>query len=100
MIALLNVKRKLVIVLDSHVIRDIAFAGIFCTGLLLVIALITRLTNGLFFSRFPWQFVNDRDDPRFEAERRAGKAYSYFIFKCVPTFLIGFLLLLLWTYLS
>lgn len=86
--------------MDSHSIQEIALAGIFCTGLLLSIALITRFTNGLFFSRFPWQFVIDREDPRFEAERRVGKAYSRIVFKYVPPFFIGFILIFLLACLS
>lgn len=85
--------------MDSYLIKEIAFAGISGTGLLLCIALITRLTNGLFFSRFPWDFVRHREDPRFEAERRAGKAYSQFVFKYVPPFFIGFVLLFVLSYL-
>lgn len=85
--------------MDSYLIKEIAFAGISFTGLLLCIALITRLTNGLFLSRFPWEFVKHREDPRFEAERRTGKAYSRFVFKYVSPFFIGFVVIFVLSYL-
>lgn len=85
--------------MDSYLIKEIAIAGISCMGLLLCIALITCLTNGLFLSRLPWDFVKHRDDPRFETERKAGKAYSQFVFKYIPPFFIGFVLILVLSYL-
>lgn len=85
--------------MDSYSIRALAFAGIACTGVLLLLAILTRITKGLFISRFPHQFIQDSTDPRYELERQAGKKFSTFIFKYVPPFFIGFLLILLLTYL-
>ena len=85
--------------MDRYMLEQIGFGGIIVTGLLLLIAVLPKWTNGLFVARFPWEFRKDRDDPRFEMERRIGKKYSQFIFKYVPPFFIGFLLILLLSYL-
>ncbi|MFQ7237171.1 MAG: hypothetical protein ACLRPU_20035 [Enterococcus hulanensis] len=85
--------------MDRHMLEQIGFGGIVFTGFLLLIAVLPKWTNGLFVARFPWDFIKHKNDPRFEAERRAGKAYSNFIFKYVPPFFIGFLLILMMAYL-
>lgn len=78
-------------------IQNLAAAGVFFTGLLLLIALFTKITNGLFIARFPWDFVKDSKDPRFENERIAGIRFSQFVFKYLPPFFIGFVLIALFT---
>lgn len=85
--------------MDIYSIKQIAFAGIACTGILLLLAVLTRITKGLFIARFPHQFIQDSTDPRYEWERRAGNRFSKFILTYVPPFFIGFLVILLLTYL-
>lgn len=77
-------------------ITVLIFSGLFATTTLLALALAAKWSGGLFFSRMPQQFQKDRNDPRFELERRTGQAYSRFVLKYVPPFFIGFLLLSLW----
>lgn len=84
--------------MDINSIQQLAFVGIIITGLLLLIAFLTKLTNGLFIARFPFEFLRDRNDPRYESERRAGNLLRFFIFKYVPPFFIGFSILLLLSY--
>ena len=86
--------------MDIYSIKQIAFAGIACTGVLLLLAILTRITKGLFIARFPHEFVQDSTDPKYERERRAGNRFSHFVFTYVPPFFIGFLILLLLTYLD
>lgn len=86
--------------MDSFTIKQIAFAGIACTGVLLLLAIITKITKGLFIARFPHEFIQDSTDPRYEKERQAGNLFSRLVFKYVPPFFIGFLLVLLLSYLD
>lgn len=85
--------------MDIYSIQQIAFGGLWCTSILLLIAFITKLTNGLFIARFLSDFVNDSTDPKYEKERRNGNKYRKLILKYVPPFFIGFVLILLMTYL-
>jgi len=84
--------------MDVSMIRQIAFAGISSTLVLITIAFYTKLTHGLFISRFPWDFSKHRADPRYETEREIGKRFSTFVFKYVPPFFIGFIIIFLLTY--
>ncbi|MEO1768940.1 hypothetical protein [Candidatus Enterococcus ferrettii] len=85
--------------MDIYSIQQIAFAGLACTGILLLLAILTRITKGLFLARFPHEFIKDSTDPKYELERQAGKKFSHFILKYIPPFFIGFLIILLLTYL-
>ncbi|MDT2735772.1 hypothetical protein P7H00_01330 [Enterococcus pseudoavium] len=85
--------------MDIYSIQQIAFAGLICTALLLLIALFTKLTNGLFIARFPFEFLKDMNDPRYENEKRFGNRFRIFIFKYIPPFFIGFAIILFLTYL-
>ena len=69
------------------------FAGLFVTGFLLLLALMIRLTHGLFFSRTPKRFLEDQNDPRYGDERRVGLAFSRFALHYLPPFFLGFLIL-------
>lgn len=69
------------------------FAGLFVTGFLLLLALMIRLTHGLFFSRTPKRFLEDQNDPRYDNERRVGLAFSRFVLHYLPPFFLGFLIL-------
>lgn len=80
-------------------LERIAYAGIACSGFLLLIAFLMRLTKGLFVARLPYDFIKDINDPKYENERRAGMKLSNFVFKYVPPFLIGFVLILVLSYL-
>lgn len=80
-------------------IEHIAYAGIACTGFLLLIAFLMKLTKGLFVARFPYDFIKDINDPKYENERRAGRKFSQFVFKYVPPFFIGSVLILIIAYL-
>lgn len=84
--------------MDINSIQQLAFAGLMFTALLLLIAFFTKLTNGLFIARFPFEFLQDRTDPRYENERRFGNRFRLFIFKYVPPIFIGFAIILLLTY--
>lgn len=84
--------------MDRYTLRLIAFAGILGTGPFLLCAFLMKLTNGLFLSRLPHQFVQDRHDPQYEHERQAGQRFSKLAFKYLPPFFIGFLLILLLSY--
>ena len=79
--------------MDSSTLEQLALTGLACTGMLLLIACLTKLTNGLFIARFPHEFIRDRHDPSYRLERRAGKTFSHFVFTYIPPFFIGFLLL-------
>ena len=81
-----------------HKLQEIAFVGIMGTGLLLVIAFVTKLTGGLIFS-IPVNLFKNWSDPTREKERQAGKRFSYLVFKYVPPFFIGFVVILLISYL-
>lgn len=57
---------------------------LFLTTIFLIFGGILKKTNGLFLARLPQQFLIDRDDPKFEKERQAGKkmqqmAYRYIL---------------------
>lgn len=69
------------------------YGGLFVTGFLLLLALMIRLTHGLFFSRTPKRFLEDQNDPRYDHERRAGLAFSHFVLCYLPPFFLGFLIL-------
>ena len=69
------------------------FAGLFVTGFLLLLALMIRLTHGLFFSRTPKRFLENQNDPRYDHERRVGLAFSRFVLRYLPPFFLGFLIL-------
>lgn len=69
------------------------FAGVLVTGFLLLFALLIRVTHGLFFSRPPERFLQDQTDPRYEAERQAGQAFSRWVLHYLPPFFFAFLLL-------
>lgn len=84
--------------MDIYSIQQYAFGGLWLTIILLLIALITKHTHGLFIARFPSEFVKDRNDPRYENERTIGNRYMKFVFKYVPPFFIGFLIIILMTY--
>ncbi|MGK0605460.1 hypothetical protein [Enterococcus gilvus] len=84
--------------MDINSIQQLAFAGIMLTTLLLLIAFFTKLTSGLFIARFPFEFLQDKNDPSYENERRFGNRFRFFIFKYVPPFFIGFVIILFLTY--
>lgn len=86
--------------LDISTIRQIAFAGLSSTIVLITIAFYIKITNGLFIPRLPWDFIKHRTDPKYELERQIGKRFSTFVFSYIPPFFIGFLIILLLTYLS
>lgn len=84
--------------MDSHSIQQLAFVGLIFTGQLLLIAFFTKLTNGLFIARFPSEFLQDKNDPNYESERKLGNCFRNFVFKYIPPFFIGFVVLLFLTY--
>ena len=86
--------------MDINSIQQLAFAGIILTALLLLVAFFTKLTNGLFIARFPFEFLQDKNDPSYENERRFGNRLRFLIFKYVPPFFIGFVIILFLTYVA
>ncbi|MBR8697071.1 hypothetical protein [Enterococcus gallinarum] len=85
--------------MDIISVQRILIIGLGCTLFLLLFAFLLKITNGLFWARFPHKFLSDRNDPKFETERKAGKMFSYFVFKYIPPIFIGFVITLLLTYL-
>ncbi len=65
--------------------------GLIITSFLLLIAWPLRFTNGLFFARSPQGFMRDRNDPRYEKERQAGKKLARLVFRYIPPFFLIFL---------
>lgn len=80
-------------------IQRILIIGLCLTIFLLLFALLLKMTNGLFWARFPQDFLTDKNNPRFETERKAGKMFSYFVFSYIPPIFIGLVVILLLTYL-
>lgn len=83
--------------MDKFLLQNICFCGTLFSGFLLLMAVITKITNGLFFSRMPQEFIRDQSDPRFDVEGKAGQLFSRVILKYVPPFFIAFLLGFIWT---
>lgn len=54
-----------------------------------------KRTNGLFFSRTPKDFINDRFDSKFEQERNYGEKISCFIINWVVPLSLGLFILML-----
>ena len=61
---------------------------------LISIGLITKWTGGLFFSRTPKRFYEDRYDTRYDSERQVGIQLSNGLLKYVPPISIVFLIVL------
>lgn len=72
------------------------YIGLTVSFLLLFLAAYFKITGGLFLARPPQRFQQDRQLPKYQKERRAGIAFSRLIFKYIPPFFIGFLLLTIW----
>lgn len=84
--------------MDNQLIELIGFAGIVCTGLLLLIAFLMKLTKGLFIARFPHEFIRDMRDPDYERERRVGTLVGQLIVTYIPPFFIGFVVIVILSY--
>lgn len=80
------------------VFQKILIVGLGCTIFLLLFALLLKITNGLFWARFPSEFLADKNDPRFETERNIGKKIAHFLFNYVSPLFIALLILLVLTY--
>ena len=68
------------------------------SGVFTLIAFVTTLTGGLFFSRTPDQFKRDLNDPRYDTEKRIGLRFSKFIFTYITPLFIAALILLIFFY--
>ncbi|GCF92984.1 hypothetical protein NRIC_08750 [Enterococcus florum] len=75
--------------------EQVAYVGIMITGVMLLMAILMKQTNGLFWARFPHEFIRDLHDPRFKDERRIGKMYCHFTFTYISPFFLGFLVILI-----
>lgn len=85
--------------MDIMNIQKLLIVGLGVTLFLLLFAFLLKLTNGLFWSRFPTEFISDRNDSRYEAERKAGKFFYHFVFNYIPPIFVVFVITLLLTYL-
>lgn len=56
--------------------------------------MLTRATGGLFWSRPPQNYFRDKNDPRFELERKVGIRFSDAILMYIPPVSIGLLIIL------
>ncbi len=77
-------------------ISGLIFFGFSATTLLLILGTLLKISGGLFWSRPPQRFKDDQNAPEFETEERLGKAFYHVVFKYVPPFFLGFVLLLFW----
>lgn len=70
------------------------FSILFLLSLVMIgLGLCIKQTNGLFWSRMPQDFLKDRHDPKFENERKIGKAFSKAVLTFFPALAIVFLIL-------
>ncbi|EJC3743709.1 hypothetical protein P8942_03760 [Enterococcus faecium] len=68
---------------------------LFGSLLLIGIGLVTKATGGLFWSRPPQNYFQDRNNPNFEEERRVGNRLSNTLLKYIPPISIGLLVILI-----
>lgn len=69
---------------------------LFLTTIFLILGVVLKKTNGLFLARLPQQFLIDRDDPKFEKERRVGKKMQQMAYRYIlPLALLSWLIFIL-----
>lgn len=66
-----------------------------CVLLSIGIGFILKMTDGLFWARFPRDFIKDQENPDFEREREVGMNFSRWILRYVPPVSLVLLVLLL-----
>ncbi|WP_265459640.1 hypothetical protein [Enterococcus sp. HY326] len=81
--------------MNIEIVIYVGYAGLLATGFLLVLAALMKKTHGLFWSRTPQEFIEDANNPKFDIEKSVGNKFIKVVFKYVPPFFIGFLLILL-----
>lgn len=82
--------------MSVYMVQQVSFIGVFFTGILILVAILMKVTGGLFLARTSKEFINDKNKPKYEKEKTAGHIFSRLILKYVPAFFFGFLILLLW----
>ena len=82
--------------MDTFLLLKISFYGLFFTGFLLLTAILTKITCGLFWSRTPKEFIEDQHEPYYEQERKIGSSYSDFVLKYLTPFFLAFLIIFIW----
>lgn len=80
-------------------IKTLLIIILLVSGLFTLIAFLTTLTGGLFFSRTPDQFKRDLNDPHYDTETRIGLHFTRFIFTYITPLFIAALILIIFFYL-
>lgn len=79
-------------------IRLLLAIGFASTGILLLLALLIKyVTGGLFLSRTPQRFLEDRKNPFYDKEKRVGDFFSSWVLYYLPALCLACLLLLLFS---
>lgn len=82
-------------------IRLLLAVGFASTGILLLLALLIRyVTGGLFLSRTPQRFMEDRKNPFYDKEKKVGDSFSSWVLYYIPALCLACLLLLLFSLLA
>lgn len=74
---------------------DITAVCLVISLILIGIGFILKMTDGLFWARFPRDFIKDQENPDFEREREVGMNFSRWILRYVPPVSLVLLVLLL-----
>ncbi|MGM0125247.1 hypothetical protein IGI37_002645 [Enterococcus sp. AZ194] len=77
--------------LDSE--TAIIYLGFAVTAFLLLMALLTKFSSGLFLARTFLGFQKDRYHPNYKKERAVGAHYRRFVFRYISPIFIGFAVL-------
>lgn len=80
--------------MTSYHLQFISIVGVGITGILILMAFFMKFTKGLFFARFPNEFINDSENPKYDLERKAGNLFKEWVFKYITPLFISFLILL------
>lgn len=87
--------------MDISTIRLLTARGFVFTGILLLLALLIRyVTEGLFFSRTPQRFVQDKKNPFYDNERAVGNQFSSWVLHYLPALCLACLLLFLFSFIT
>ncbi|WP_086348258.1 hypothetical protein [Candidatus Enterococcus clewellii] len=80
-------------------IRFLTTIGFVSTGIVLLLALLIKyVTSGLFLSRTPQRFIQDKENPYYANERKFGYAFSSWALHYIPALCLACLILLLFSF--